>query len=413
MKQKHLPIFGDVEKQPKDSKSQELGSKPRRANQYLSSIWSYPGFANGQLYRWYGTLPRSLVEQLFMLYSEDPQTRVLDAFMGQGVVLEVAADRDLHAIGYDSNPLACLITEARLFGLTSNSSIKDFIDQVASRYIAQAAKTTSNKWHRTVGAEEYKYTRKWFRDDTLNAVLSLMFSIALVNNVHIQRLMFVSAAQVVREVASVDSRCTHHLVTKQKPFMDPLPLWREKVLASTDVVRKELAVLPSISIRQASVLDEDFQSNCVDFVIAHPPYLGVIHYNLIHRLATDLLDIVNKVKRPASLKAYDFGYARIKEADLSTDNTKSYLAFIEKFTKLMRHAISPNGRCVVIIGDQRHKGHLRHPSSEFINHFEANGFSLEENFIWILQNNQGMHVLRRGNFIDHNYILVFHKTSSS
>ena len=40
---------------------------------------------------------------------------------------------------------------------------------------------------------------------------------------------------------------------------------------------------------------------------------------------------------------------------------------------------------------------------------EGNGFGLEENFIWLLQNNGGMHVLRRGNFIDHNYIAVFRR----
>jgi hypothetical protein len=40
---------------------------------------------------------------------------------------------------------------------------------------------------------------------------------------------------------------------------------------------------------------------------------------------------------------------------------------------------------------------------------ENHGHLLEEVFIWVLQNNAGMHIQRKGNYIDHNYILVFHR----
>jgi hypothetical protein len=69
------------------------------------------------------------------------------------------------------------------------------------------------------------------------------------------------------------------------------------------------------------------------------------------------------------------------------------------------------GRAVVIMGDARHKGLLRHPFTRVVDLMESRKFDLEENFIWILQNNGGMHVLRRGHHIDHNYILVFRRAA--
>jgi hypothetical protein len=136
----------------------------------------------------------------------------------------------------------------------------------------------------------------------------------------------------------------------------------------------------------------------------------MIHYHLIHRLATDLLGVVSDVAHPTSLKKYDFRYEQLKKTDVSTDNSVNYGRFIRNMAVVLERVVEDDGRCAVIIGDQRYKGHVRHPFSDFIQAMENHGYLLEENFIWILQNNAGMHILRRGNYIDHNYILVFHKT---
>jgi DNA modification methylase len=390
----------------------DLRTKPRGTEQYTSSIWSFPGSGGEQLYRWYGTLPRALIERLISLYTSN-QSMMLDAFTGLGTALDVAADAKLQARGVDSNPLACLATESRLFGVPSDDAVLATADRIIRGPICQApANGARHKWDDVLAEKRFAYTQKWFRADTLEAMLALMFRIAEVGDVRTQRLLFVSAAQVVRDVASVDPRCTHHLVTKQKPFINPLPLWREKVAQAVKVVRKRPSDPSLISVKQASILEAPIEDGSVDFTLIHPPYLGVIHYHLIHRLATDLLDIVNSVRRPAALQPYSFDHEQLKKTDVSTDNTKPYREFVEQLAKVMERVVAPGGRCAVIIGDQRYKGHLRHPFTDFIQSFEGRGFQLEENFIWILQNNGGMHVLRRGHFIDHNYILIFHKQSA-
>jgi hypothetical protein len=88
---------------------------------------------------------------------------------------------------------------------------------------------------------------------------------------------------------------------------------------------------------------------------------------------------------------------------------QQYDAFLLQLATRLDTVMDEGGRAAVIMGDARHKSLLRHPFTRMIDLMESTKFALEENFIWILQNNGGMHVLRRGHHIDHNYILVFRR----
>jgi len=384
-----------------------FSTKKPSAGKYFSSIWVFPE-SEDQLFRWYGTLPRTLVERLVIMYVQS-ESHILDPFMGLGTTLDVAARAHVDATGIDNNPLACLATETLLYGIP-RLSLNAIAARIARNLGGLIRDRTMHRsqWRDIVEEESYSYTRKWFRKDTLDSVLGLLFQIADVQDIRVQRLLFLIASQVAKEVASIDPRCTHHLVTKKKPFIDPISLLREKMKRGFGALYDKPPIVSRISIRQESVFQSKLEKNSYDFVLAHPPYLGVIHYHLIHRLATDLLDIVNRVGSPDSIKHLDFSYEKIKSSDVSTDNSERYSSFIKDFAAFMSTVIVPEGRCIVVIGDQRHRKHLRHPFTEFIQELELNGFMLEDIAIWILQNNAGMHVLRRGNFIDHNYVLVFH-----
>jgi hypothetical protein len=407
------PLFPDFDGETPESEPNGSSSRRGSASDFVSSIWSFPGSGGDQLYRWYGTLPHPLVQRLLGLYATNSRTRILDLFMGLGTTLNAAVDANLAATGLDVNPLACLAAEARLFGMPSPTAVVSASDQIARSLGKGPPKALPpDPPEALLGNQRFAYMRKWFREDTLQALLALLFHIAEIPEPRVQRLQFVAAAQVAREVASVDPRCTHHLVTKVKPFLDPVPLWRERVRTLLATVREKPADPVRTLVIQGSALQHPLEEASSELVLIHPPYLGVIHYHLIHRLATDLLDIVQTVRDPVSLRKYRFDYATIKSADVSTDKTKPYQGFVKALAGVVRRTVPRGGRCVVIIGDQRYQGHLRHPFTDFISQFEGQGFTLEENFIWVLQNNGGMHVLRRGHFIDHNYILVFHQTSS-
>jgi hypothetical protein len=392
----------DVEKAPRTLKPSR---KPHASAKFISSIWTFPGQSVDTLYRWYGTLPLGLVERLLDLYA-GANARVLDPFMGVGTTLRAAAARGLSATGYDTNPLACLVARTYLAGPPNAEALARGLGLLRP---ARKSRHETDLAEQFFSDARYSYARKWFREDTLRAVLGLLANISNIPDATTQRLVFVAAAQEIRTVASVDPRCTHHLVTKKKDFIDPAPLVLRRAVEAQNV----LAALPkgqsAPETLQASILEAQGQAAQADFVLVHPPYLGVIHYHLIHRLATDLLHFASAVYAPQALADLDFGSESIRRRDASTDDTVTYNAFIGDLQRSLAPLLAPNGVCAVIIGDQRYRGKLRHPFTKFIEAFEAGGLLLEENFIWLLQNNGGMHVLRRGHFIDHNYILVFRR----
>ncbi len=382
-----------------DAPDVALRGKPKNSSKFVSSIWSFPEARSEQVYRWYGTLPVPLVERLTEMYCTDDQLFV-DPFAGSGITLSAASARGHPSVGADINPLACLVTRLRAAG-----RVPEDVLEAALAYLSET-RSTGVVDERLAG-EQFTYTRKWFRPDVLTATAALFERIAACPP-QAQPLLYVVAAQLVRDVANVDSRCTHHLVTKRKEFVDPATLLPERARSANSALRESGGLIASV--RQASATDPSWYPTEPKFLLLHPPYLGVIHYHLIHRLATDLLSAVQATCDPEMLRDLSFDHAEIKTQDASTDNDAPYARFVVDLAATAEKVTTAEDRIAVIIGDQRYKGRLRHPFTDFIREFEALGFDLEENFIWILQNNGGMHVLRRGHFIDHNYILVFRRS---
>jgi DNA methylase len=379
---------------------QHLRSKPSRNSKFVSSVWSFPDAKSEQIYRWYGTLPKPLIERLLDLYCADGQTLV-DPFVGSGTTLICASESGVPAIGADVNPLACLTTSARLQGSVETKSLEKALLRIQGMQPQGSILAQLQD-------DAYEYMRKWFRPDTLESMCGLLEAVAACPK-EVQPLFFVVTAQIIRDVANVDPRCTHHLVTKLKDYQDPLVLFSKRVRDENNKL-SEASVEEEAHVIQASALDRAWYPQGPKFVLAHPPYLGVIHYNQIHRLATDLLHATSECFPRTVLRQFDFDIQSIRASDVSTDNTATYRRFVDDFASSVRDCTVEGDRVAVIIGDQRNKGYIRHPVTDFIEAFESSTFGLEENFIWILQNNAGMHVLRRGHFIDHNYILVFKRT---
>ena len=136
------------------------------------------------------------------------------------------------------------------------------------------------------------------------------------------------------------------------------------------------------------------KDNSVDLVFSHPPYLNAVNYYNIYRLSTDLLNLT---------------YENIRSKDFSAKKLDNFLTFMKKSFQESYRVLKPGKRCVVVIGDTRYKGNLITLQVEFVNLLKEVGFSIEDMFIWELNKKAGMNVARRGNFIDHNFIIVAKK----
>jgi hypothetical protein len=389
-------------------------TKPRRSNNgYVSSIWTFDpaedvSYAGHTIYRWYGTLPGPLVGRLLDLYANTDEAAVWDPMCGVGTSLVEARLRGVGAEGFDANPLAVLISTLKLDAYPG--AVADVVD--ALHNLRHGVQTAPPEQAEDFPDESFAYARKWFNEPSLRRLLQVADAVTRLEvPTRLSRLLLVALAATVRDVAEVDARCTHHLVRKRKPYTDALPLLESKALGLADAVSR----IPlregcaEVRVVQRSYVDDP--TNRPSLAIVHPPYLGVIHYNLIHRLSTELLRFLQETAAPLALDGLDFDPDALRSTDVSTDADARYDEFLMRLATRLEQVLDEGSRAVVIMGDARHKGLLRHPFTRVIELMERSKFGLEENFIWILQNNGGMHVLRRGHHIDHNYILVFRRTA--
>ena len=98
----------------------------------------------------------------------------------------------------------------------------------------------------------------------------------------------------------------------------------------------------------------------------------------------------------------------IDAKDISTTSMKNYLISMQEVFTEMERVLKPGKYMAVIIGDNRKDGNIQPTFSYFIQDATNRlGLELKDIFIWVTKGKAGMNVARRGNFIDHNYILVF------
>ena len=385
-----------------------LELKPERGpSGFVSSVWEFPAVPESRedrprIYRWYGTLPSGLVRRLLGLYAT-PESTVADIFSGVGTTLVEAATMGIPCIGYESNPLGCLVSKARLHPWRgSTEELRQYSNKVLITTEGEA-----NFAKEALSSGLFGYTAKWFHPQTLDDLLRTAYRIGQCENPDFRMQALVALATTTKNVSNIDARCTHHLVTKKRAPVPVAPLLVKTIDAiATSSSQARVPVVHASKVIQANSLVEQLEIRPdPDFVIAHPPYPGVITYNLVHRPVTDMLQAYARVfQEPVDL---DFRFERIKEADMSTDDDDAYFKDIEQLTARIATYLRPGGHCAFIIGDSRHNGFLRHPFTNVITAMEAHGLMLQENFVWVLNNNGGMHIKRRGHYIDHNYILVF------
>ena len=100
---------------------------------------------------------------------------------------------------------------------------------------------------------------------------------------------------------------------------------------------------------------------------------------------------------------------KCKENDLSAGTLARFNSFTQKWISEVYRVLKPGGIFVSIIGDSRDGGKLSHPFTDIIHYGETAGLILKEIFIWVTNNKSGMHIKRKGNHIDHNYIIIMEK----
>ena len=361
-------------------------------NKFISSVWDFPdigssesGYLTHDFLRWYGKLIPQLVSKLLNLYSNENDT-VLANFSGSGTVALEAHLANRNAIGIDANPLALLLSKVKSSPAKINAEeMIEFLDQNLPN------KNTRNYL-------ENEFLQKWFSVEAYEALDKYLQAIQKIEDSELRDTITLALAAIIKKASKVDARCVNHIVVdKNKKAADVRSILYEKLKEiSKDVdslISKKSKA--SVTIMAGDARKLELESNSIDLIISHPPYLGAIDYTNIMQLENFILGNDNK---------------EIDGKDISTTSMKNYLISMQQVFDEMVRVLKHDKYIAIIIGDNRKDGNIQPTFAYFIQDATTRlGLELKDIFVWVTKGKAGMNVARRGNFIDHNYILIFKK----
>lgn len=355
------------------------------ASSFVSSVWEFDSedrYGIHEAIRWYGKLPQKLVRRLIPMYSGRGDT-VMANFAGSGTVVTEANVAGRDAVGSDTHPLSVLTNRVKA-NRHLPRDIGGFVEAVRRRPLKKPRMRFEGQY-------------KWFAAEALSQIDAILAEIGLLKSRKAREFYTLALSQIIRSVSRTDSRCVNHIIVdSNKKALDAIDEFERAAHGIAAAIReyRKMSTGSRMDIRQMDARRLGMDDGSVDLMISHPPYANAVLYYNIYGLVSNIL-------------GHD--YDAIRRSDMSSGGFEGYLDNMQSVLRESHRVIRPGGYEVLIVGDIRKNGDILTAMPCMVNTGAEAGFRLEDIFIWRLRHKAGMSVARRGNHIDHNYMLVFQK----
>lgn len=376
---------------------------------FVSSLLDYNGLHDPLPYthgigRWYGSLPSFLVSDVIKFIQTDfgKSGPVLANFCGSGTIPLEASLHGMPGYGIDVNPLSVMLSNIK----TKIASYS--FDELTDAF--QAVKENRGFGEAPGDLKNFLWSdNKWFPPEVKDVTRQLCSGISKLEQYDLQCIFSVALATIIVNYCNIDKRCTNHYVYKANDRFDRNRLEAElySELTSYYSAIQSLKAIPgykSPSIQLGNACNLPFLPESMEVVFSHPPYGTTINYYSISRIPLSVLESISFREKEIEPDA-----SRCKSQDISSGTLNRFNSFTQSWVKEAYRVLKNKGIFVSIIGDSRDGGKLSHPFTEIIACGEKAGFTLKELFIWVTNHKSGMHVKRKGNHIDHNYVIIMEK----
>lgn len=376
---------------------------------FVSTLLDYDGQRDPLPYthsigRWYGSLPSFLVSDIIKFIQTDfgKTGPMLANFCGSGTIPLEAALHGMVSYGCDVNPMSVILGNVKTNTASfSFDDLNDAFQQVISNRVCCEI---------PYNAKNLLWTdNKWFSPEVREATKQLCAGISRIDNYEMQCILSVALATIIVNYCNIDKRCTNHYVFKENDSFNRAKLetdYYSDLQAYYSAIRS-LETIPDYKkpvIKLGDACDLSFPSDSMEVVFSHPPYGTTINYYSINRIPLSILESI--VFCDNSL---DLDMMKCQSQDVSSGTLSRFNSFTQSWVNEAYRVLKKGGVFVTIIGDSRDGGKLSHPFTEIIACGEKAGFTLKELFIWVTNHKSGMHVKRKGNHIDHNYVIIMEK----
>jgi DNA modification methylase len=254
-------------------------------------------YATHGLHSYAAKCPPQLARFGIETYSH-PGDTILDPMMGSGTTLVEARLLGRNAIGYDIDPLACLIAEVKCHSLTDQSieaGFNSIIEKTNNDLTLRKAKSPSEIAANPIKLPEFFNRDYWFADDVATTLALLSYNIKKADVTEDVRDFFWVAfsAIILTKVSVANARdiihSRHHFYLHESP-PDVLTKFSERVHR----MRKQMGDFrglcqqfpnTKIIVQQADARKLPLSKESIDLVFTSPPYATALDYPRAHFLA--------------------------------------------------------------------------------------------------------------------------------
>lgn len=228
------------------------------------------------LFRFFGKLAPDVTARVLDLALDvagHGDAPVVDVMCGSGTTLVEANLRGIYAIGIDCNPVAVLYAQAKTTPVDPGK-FAALRDEVAKTYEPGDDGEVAEIFGRVRNHE------RWFRQDSLRALVGLRRSILLLDECAERRLLFAVLVSRARKVSNASERTG-------RIFFDPSSAAADPLDDFFSACRKALETIPDLTSKARVELGDaralPFEDQSARVVFCHPPYFG------LYRFSSDVL----------------------------------------------------------------------------------------------------------------------------
>jgi DNA modification methylase len=238
-----------------------------------------------------------IVSRLIEEYSS-PKDCICDPFGGCGTTLVEAKLAGRPSFGYDINPLAVLIAQAKTTAIYPTTLLKKFTALRQDLEQGLTASPVAVESHLNIDRLIY-----WFGETNLSKLISLRTRLEQEREPNICRFFLCGLSQVLKN-------CSYWLTTSTKPQKDPnkspeppvdaFVRQTSRMIVRNKAFHEELRRkghynVPAIMLK-ADARNLPMRDQSVDLIITSPPYSTSYDYADIHQLSTLLFGFCSSIK---------------------------------------------------------------------------------------------------------------------
>ena len=350
--------------------------------------------------KFFPELPRWLIKR----YSQENDW-VLDPFAGSGTTNVEALLSNRNSVGIDVDPFSRFISKVKVTPLVEKKL------KLAQKVLLDAVTCYRPSLVAESDLPDFPYRDNWFNKEILLELTYLRKQIRLLETGDsIKNFFKVCLSSIIRSVSNADDNCTRTVIRKKlnklvRPY-DALDRFAKTILLK---VPKMIAFSQSyplgITTDFPGYMDArniKYAANYFDLALTSPPYVNAVDYPRTHQLemywlgfAQDSLTALKK--RNVGTESVSASYYKllhevgVPEADkvianiFEDDPRRAFIAF--KYLDDMRKNLSEvykvlreGGRYVIVVGNNRIRGHLFENWKYLMPIAEDIGFEVETYF---------------------------------